>query len=342
MDNERETDALLTAGREILRAEAAAIAAVAGQLDRRLADAIRLIYDRTRDGTEGAGGGTVVLSGIGKSGLVGQRISASFASTGTPSHFLHPVEALHGDLGRVRRADVALLLSYSGETDELVRLLDLLKRQGVPILAITASQTSTLGKNADITMELGRIEEVCPHGLAPTTSVNCISAVGDALVLGVMSLRQFSKEEFAAFHPGGSLGRRLLRVDQVMEFRAGDNFFPVPEALTVGDVLARDPQSGRRAGAVVVVDGAGALAGVFTDGDLRRLLKSTPPPALLGTPIGQIMTRNPKRIGQDALASEALALLNKYRIDELPVVDAAGRPVGLIDVQDLVRLRVVE
>ncbi len=281
-----------------------------------------------------------MVSGVGKSGLVGQRISASFASTGTPSHFLHPVEALHGDLGRVRRNDVALLLSYSGETDELVRLLDFLKRQQVLVVAITSSRQSTLGRLADITIELGRIEEVCPHGLAPTTSVNCISAVGDALVLGVMSLRRFSKEEFAEFHPGGTLGRKLLKVHQVMEFKVGENFVPLSETLTVREILDRDQTTGRRAGAVVLVDDAGVLTGVFTDGDLRRHLKTNA--GLMGERMGALMTRNPKRVHKEALASEALALLNRYRIDELPVVDDGGRPVGLIDVQDLVRLRIVE
>jgi arabinose-5-phosphate isomerase len=333
-------DTLLAGAREVVQSEAASIASVGQALTAEVGKAIALIHEKTREGTEGAG--AVVLSGIGKSGLVGQRISASFASTGTPSHFLHPVEALHGDLGRVRRNDVALLLSYSGETDELVRLLDHLKRQEVPVVAITSSRESTLGRLADIPISIGRIEEVCPHGLAPTTSVNCISAVGDALVLGVMSLRHFSREEFAAFHPGGSLGRKLLKVGQVMEFRVGDNFAAVGETLTLRQVLSTDPATGRRAGAVVIVDSAGLLSGVFTDGDLRRHLRGTPPAQLLDMPVGSIMTRNPKRIHQDALASEALGLLNRYRIDELPVVDDAGRPVGLIDVQDLVRLRIVE
>jgi arabinose-5-phosphate isomerase len=271
---------------------------------------------------------------------VALRISASFASTGTPSHHLNPLDAMHGDLGRLRRHDVALLLSYSGETEELIRLLDFLKRQQVPIVAVTSSRESTLGKFADITIELGRIEEVCPHGMAPTTTVNCLSAVGDALVLGVMSLRKFSREEFAAFHPGGSLGRRLIKVSQVMEFKVGENLETIPESMAVRDVLARDPATGRRAGAVVIVNADGTLAGVFTDGDLRRRIRSDT--AFLDKPIGSVMTRNPKRVHVEALASEALALMNQYRIDELPVVDEAGKAVGLIDVQDLVRWRVVE
>jgi arabinose-5-phosphate isomerase len=282
----------------------------------------------------------VVATGVGKAGLVAQRISASFASTGTPSHFLSPLDALHGDLGRVRRSDVALLLSYSGETDELTRLLDFLKRQQVAMVAVTSSRESTLGKFADITIELGRIEEVCPHGLAPTTTVNCLSAVGDALVLGVMSLRKFSREDFAAFHPGGSLGRRLIKVAQVMEFKVGENLELISESLTVREVIAKDPVSGRRAGAVVIVDAGGKLAGVFTDGDLRRRLRADA--SLLDKPLGAVMTRNPKHTHINALASEALALMNQYRIDELPVVDDGGKPVGLVDVQDLVRWRIAE
>jgi len=330
---------LLVAARDVVRSEAASITSVAEKLDAATAQAIRLIFDKTDDARDRHG--LVAVTGVGKAGLVGQRISASFASTGTPSHFLNPVDALHGDLGRVRRNDVALLLSYSGETDELVRLLDFLKRQQVAMVAITSSRTSTLGKFADITVELGKIEEVCPHGLAPTTTVNCISAVGDALVLGVMSLRRFSREDFGAFHPGGSLGRKLVKVSQVMEFKVGENLEPVPETMPLRQVLAKDPATGRRAGAVIIVGSAGTLAGVFTDGDLRRRLR-TGDASLLDQPIGSLMTRNPKHIREDALASEALAILNQYRIDELPVINAGGRPVGLIDVQDLVRLRIVE
>lgn len=333
---DRDPAALLTAAREILRSESASIAAVADKLDHAITRAMTTILDRTGEDTHG----TLVISGVGKAGLVGQRISASFASTGTASHFLHPVEALHGDLGRVRRSDVVLLLSYSGESEEVLRLLDLIKRIAVPIIAITSSRTNSLGRLADITIELGTIEEVCPHGLAPTTTVNCISAVGDALVLGVMSLRKFTKEDFAASHPSGALGRKLLKVHQVMEFKVGENFSALPEDLLVRTALDRDTPTGRRAGAIVLVDAAGQLSGVFTDGDLRRKLKTLP--NLLDLPIQQVMTRHPKRIGQNALASEAMAILNQHRIDELPVIDEQDRPVGLIDVQDLVRLRIVE
>jgi len=340
---------LLAAARDVLRSESASIAAVADKLDTAVAAAITLIHQRTNEPSPNhlitvppPLPGHLVTSGVGKSGLVAQRLSASFASTGTPSHFLHPVEALHGDLGRVRRNDTALLLSYSGESAELIQLLDSLKRRQIPLIAITATRKSTLGQLADITIELGPIEEVCPHGLAPTTTVNCISAVGDALVLGVMSLRHFSKEDFAAFHPAGSLGRKLLKVGQVMEFKIGDNFTPLPETLTLQEILNRDPVKGRRAGAVVLINAKDELSGVFTDGDLRRHLKNIPSPDLLAAPISNLMTKNPKHIHHEALASEALALLNQYRIDELPVIDDAHRPIGLIDVQDLVRLRIVD
>jgi arabinose-5-phosphate isomerase len=334
---------LLAAAREVVRSEAASIASVADKLDQATTHAIRLIFDKTDDSRDRHG--LVAVTGVGKAGLVGQRISASFASTGTPSHFLNPVDALHGDLGRVRRNDVALILSYSGETDELVRLLDFLKRQQVAMVAITGSRGSTLGKFADITVELGKIEEVCPHGLAPTTTVNCISAVGDALVLGVMSLRKFSREDFGAFHPGGSLGRKLVKVHEAMSFRIGENFTVIPDASSVRDALGRDTTSGtgRRAGALILVDATGKLSGVFTNADLRRkLLAHANPGSLLESPIADLMTRNPKRIHRDALASEALAMLKQHRILDLPVVDAEGRPVGMIDAQDLVSLRIVE
>ena len=327
---------LLADAQNVVRSEASTLMRVADRLTRSLPTAIELIYR----GTQPDCPGTVVVSGVGKSGLAGQRISASFASTGTPSHFLHPVEALHGDLGRVRRSDVVLLLSYGGETDELTRLMDQLKRVGVSTIAITSRADSTLGKLVDICIELGDIEEACPLRLAPTTSITCMNAVGDALVLGVMSLRNFSAEDFAAFHPAGSLGRRLLRVRDVMSFKMGENLAVVPHSATLRQALTGEELPGRRAGAMIIVDQAGVLAGIFTDGDLRRRLRQTA--NVLDATMATLMTANPKRISADALASEALALMNAHRIDELPVVDEAGRPVGLIDVQDVVSLRIVE
>ncbi len=320
----------------MVRSEAATLMQVADRLDQSLPAAIELIYHRT--GTRSSG--TVVISGVGKSGLAGQRISASFASTGTPSYFLHPVEALHGDLGRVRPTDVALLLSYGGETDELTKLMDHLKRVGVPTITITSRCDSTLGKVSDICIALGAIEEACPLRLAPTSSITCMNALGDALVLGVMSMRKFSAEDFAAFHPAGSLGRKLLRVREVMSFKMGENLAVAQESTTLRQAMAAEDLPGRRAGAMIVVNAKGLLAGIFTDGDLRRRLRQSN--NVLDKPMAEVMTANPKRIDADALASEALALMNKHRIDELPVVNAKGQPVGLIDVQDIVSLRIVE
>ncbi len=331
----RKTTDLLAAARQVIASESASLRIIADRLDSRIALAMQAIYGQT--GLESPG--VLVISGLGKSGLAGQRISASFASTGTPSHFLHPVEALHGDLGRVRRQDIALFLSHGGETDELLQLGNQLKAMGVKIICITARQSSSLGKLAEICIEMGSIEEACPLQLAPTTSITCMNAIGDALVLGVMSLRKFSAEDFAAFHPAGSLGRKLLKVSEVMGFRTGENFYPVSAAWTLRQALAMDHTGGRRPGAIVLVDNQNRLTGIFTDGDLRRgiMLDST----LLDKPLHAVMTVNPRCIRSDALASEAMALLNQYRIDELPVVDARRRPVGLVDVLDLVPLRMI-
>jgi arabinose-5-phosphate isomerase len=334
--NAAEQTDLVADAREVLLSEAKALKDVAGRLDENFSRAVELILSRTGPESPGA----LVVTGVGKSGLTGTRLSASFASTGTPSHFLHPVEAVHGDLGRVRRGDVVLLLSYGGESDELLRLADALKRMDVPIIAITGKKNSSLAKLADICIDMGAIEEACPLKLAPTTTVTCMSAVGNALVIGVMSSRNFSVEEYAIYHPAGSLGRKLLKVSQAMEFRVGVNFTPLPDSLSVREVLARDKTAGRRAGAIVLINGEGKLSGVFTDGDLRRKVESTID--FLDRPIVEMMTKNPKHIAAEALASEAMAIMNKHRIDELPVVDEAGKPVGLIDVQDLVRLRIAE
>jgi len=327
---------LLSEARQVVRSEAAGLTQVADRLDESIVRAMELIFQRTGPELPGA----VVVSGIGKSGLAGQRVSASFAGTGTPSHFLHPVEALHGDLGRVRRDDILLLLSYGGESDELIRLLDQIKRMATPTIAIIGNRQTTIGRLADICIELGDIQEACPLRLAPSTTLACMNAVADALVLGVMSLRNFSSEDFAAFHPAGSLGRKLLRVRELMSFKIGENLSVIPVGVSVREALSKDQTQGRRAGAMLLVDQSGALKGIFTDADLRRRLAQTPD--LLSKPIESVMTVDPKCIDQDALASDALALMNRHRIDELPVVDGQKRPVGLIDVQDLVALRIVE
>jgi len=326
---------LLSDARQVVLSEANALQELGGRLDGAVPQAIDLILSRTGPDLPGL----LVVTGIGKSGLAGQRISASFASTGTPSHFLHPVEALHGDLGRVRRGDVMLMLSYGGETEELLKLTDSVKRSAVATIAITSSGKSSIGRLADITIELGAIEEACPLRLAPTTSLTCMNAVADALVLGVMAQRHFSAADFAAFHPAGSLGRKLMRVSEIMSFRVGENLVVVDESQTLRQALSTEHSAGRRAGALIIVNQQGQLSGILTDADIRRGIAANE--AILNVPLVGIMTRNPKSIEPDRLASEALELMNRYRIDELPVVDSSARPVGMIDVQDLVSSRIV-
>ena len=313
-------------GREILKIEAGAVLALADRLGSEFDDAVNAII---------AGKGHLVVTGMGKAGLVAQKISATFASTGTPSIFLHPAEAYHGDLGRVLGADVVLAISNSGETEEVVRLLPSIKQIGARVVAITASKSSTLGRTADIVIELGRIEEACPLKLAPSATTTAILALGDALALCVLEARGFDKEQFAQFHPGGDLGRKLLKVSDVM--RTGDRNPAVREETTLTDAIAIITRA--RAGAVTIVDGAGKLTGIFTDGDLRRTMSKDP--RLITSRIAEVMTRKPRTIGPDRLASEALKILHEKKIDELPVVNDQGEPVGMVDVQDLLDVGVV-
>ena len=320
----------LELARKVLTTEAACISAMADRIDERFGSAAVAVF-----GCEGA----VILTGIGKAGVIARKISATLASTGTPSIFLHPVEALHGDLGRVRGDDIVIALSHSGGTEEILRLVDHLKARGARLIALTALETSPLADFADIALCYGDVDEACPLGLAPSASTSCMLALGDALALTVMKMRQFSPDEFAAFHPGGDLGRRLMKVEEALPAGATDHLPAADETLTVREVLANAERIGRRAGAVLLVDGEGRLSGIFTDADLRRQLVADADGELMGRPIAEVMHRDPKRIQVGELASEAMAILNRHRIDELPVVDEQGRPVGLLDVQDLVGLK---
>ena len=322
----------LELARRALKAEGEAISALADQIGPPFAEAARMIF---------ACGGTVILTGIGKAGLIGRKISATLASTGTQSIFLHPVEALHGDIGRARRGDVCIALSHSGRTLELIRLLDHLKTRGAKVIALTGTGESPLGRNADVTISYGQVEEACPLGLAPTVSTSCMLALGDALAVAVMKMRAFSPEDFAAYHPAGELGLKLLKVEEAMKFRRGEQLALVSDSLTLGEALKEAENVPRRTGAMLLVDADGRLSGILTDADIRRLLVTRPGGELLSEPVGDLMTRNPKRIHLGELASEAVAILNKHRIDELPVVDADGRPVGVIDVQDLLGIKTV-
>lgn len=316
----------------MIEAEAAAIRTVAVAIDESFQRAVRLIL---------ACGGSVLTSGVGKAGHIARKLSATLASTGTPSHFLSATDAVHGDLGSIRRGDIVLILSASGESDEILRLLNLVKKLDHPVIAMTSSASSGLGRAADIVLAFGKVEEACPLGLAPSASTTAMMALGDALALTVMKLRDFSAEDFALFHPAGQIGRKLIRVGEAMTFRRGENLPVASDQLTVAQVLHEVSNIKRRSGAVVLTDAAGKLSGLFADSDLRRLITDDDGSAL-SRPISTVMTRSPKRISENALASEAMAILRQYRIDELPVVDDQNRPVGLIDVQDLVVLRMLD
>ena len=316
----------LERAREVLRTEARAILGVADRLGEEFGRAIAMILECR---------GHLVVTGMGKAGLVGQKISATFASTGTPSIFLHPAEAYHGDLGRVLKEDLVLALSYSGETDELVRLLPPIRQIGARVVAVTAGRASTLGRNADLVLELGKIEEACPLGLAPSATTAAILSVGDALAFCVLEARGFDKEKFALYHPGGELGRRLMKVSEVM--RTGERNPVVAEDTPLVEAIARITKA--RAGAVVVVGGTGKLAGIFTDGDFRRVMGRDP--SLISCRIRDVMTRTPVTISPDRLASEALKILREKKIDEIPVVNERGEPLGMLDVQDLLEVGIV-
>jgi arabinose-5-phosphate isomerase len=309
--------------RQVLAIEADAIRRLIPRIGRSFERSVALVL---------ACKGRVVVTGMGKAGLIGQKVSATLASTGTPSHWVHPAEAIHGDLGRVTREDVLLAFSYSGETEEVTRLLPVIKRIGARLISVTGVLTSTLAKHSDVALDVQVRKEACTLNLAPTSSTTAMLAMGDALAVVVAERKGFKPSDFALLHPGGVLGRRLLlRVADLM--RTGAAHPIVRESAKVKDVLLRITRA--RAGSASVVNGLGRLAGIFTDGDLRRHLKSGED--LLQRRVGELMTRKPKTVAAERLAAEGLQLLREYHIDELVVVDGRGRPVGLLDVQDLLK-----
>lgn len=314
--------------RIIIEREADALRLVAGRLDDSFARAVELVL---------ALPGRVVTSGMGKAGLVAQKISNTFASTGTPSLYLHPAEAVHGDLGRVTKGDLLLALSKSGETEEVLRLLAPVRAQGATVLAVTQSKASTLGKHSDLVLELGPIEEVGPWQLAPSASTTAMLALGDALALVVQAGRNFGPEDFARYHPGGDLGRRLMKVEELM--RTGDRNPRVASGATVLQAIEVMTRTPGRPGAASIVSEHGLLLGFFTDGDLRRLLQRGQD-NVARLLIDEVMTRSPRAIAPHMFALEALALLHQHRVDQMPVVDQSGRLLGLLDVQDLLDLKI--
>jgi arabinose-5-phosphate isomerase len=280
--------------------------------------------------------GRAVVTGMGKAGIIGQKLSATLSSTGSPSLFLHSAEAIHGDLGRVTKDDVVIILSNSGETDEIKKLLPLLKKIGAKIIAITGNTKSLLSRYADATLNTSVKKEACPLGLAPTASTTAMLAMSDALAVCLLDLRGFKEKDFAFYHPGGLLGRKLLlKVEDIM--RTGQANPVVRLETKISEVLFRITKA--RAGSASIVNKKGKLVGIFTDGDLRRHLEKDP--NLARRKIEDAMTKNPITVSMQMLAVEAARILQEKKIDELPVVDKNKRPVGLLDIQDLLKAGLV-
>lgn len=320
-----DIDALREA-REIVAHEGRSLLEVSRRLDAAFCAAVELLASCR---------GSVVVSGVGKAGLIGQKIAATLSSTGTRAFFLHPTEALHGDLGCLGADDVLLILSNSGETEEILRILPWIRTLGLPIVAVTAHPRSALAEQAQVAVVYGRLEEAGLHGLPPTTTTTAMLAIGDALALVVAQRKGFSPQQFGRLHPGGSLGRRLTPVVEVM--RQGADLRIALQTLTVREVLVRDHRPGRRTGAVMLVDEAGILRGLFTDSDLARLLERRRDEQL-DRPIAEVMTQQPTTIPRQAILEEAIQVLTSRRLSELPVIDEAQRPIGLIDITDVIGL----
>lgn len=284
-------------------------------------------------------GGLVVVTGVGKSLHVAEKMSAVFASTGTRSIVLNPVQAMHGDLGMTSPRDMLVALSFSGESDEIVKLLPAIRRHGLKIVAVTGNPESTLGRMSDIALPVPCGAEACPFGMAPTNSATATMAMGDALAMAMVEARKFTVEEYAGNHPAGAIGRALtLKVGDVM--RKGECFARVLPESTVLETLMSMTRA--KSGCAVVADGQGVLKGVFTDGDFRRLISgAADPSAVLSAPVSKHMTASPMSIGMSAYAAEILKVFEKMQIDDLPVVDADGRAIGLVDIQDLPKMKVI-
>jgi len=319
---------IMEKGREVLRIEAQSVAALERRIGEDFVRAVRMIFSCR---------GRTIVTGVGKSGAISRKIVATLNSTGTLSMFMHPADAVHGDLGMLRKEDVLLCLSKSGDTEELQNLLPLVKRVGVPVIAMVGSVRSRLAESADIVLDVSVDEEACPHDLAPTSSTTAALAMGDAMAMALLHLRNFTPEDFAFYHPGGTIGKRLLA--KVSELMAGGEQVP----KVGGEVPVRDAIleiSSKRLGATCVLDGEGRLAGIITDGDLRRILEKTTD--LTGYTAAMAMTKNPKTISVDQLAVAALRVMEAHNITQLVVVDGTHRPVGVVHLHDLVKAGITD
>ena len=315
---------------DIIKQESQALSRLSKTVPDGLSDAVNLILNCQ---------GAVIVTGMGKAGLIGQKVSASLASTGTRSHFLHPAEAVHGDLGRVGPDDVMLMLSNSGETTEIVTLLPSLQKLGVKIISMMSQLSCTLARNSTVALDYGRLPEACALGLAPTTSTTMMMALGDALVLTLANLRQFRAIDFAKFHPGGSLGKKLSTVNDIM--RPIEQCRVANEAKTVREVYIESATGHRRVGVILLTDDDGKLTGLFTDSDLGRILESGDD-SRLSQPISEVMTRKPFTVRSKSRTQIAVEILAAQNISELPVVNSNGCPIGILDITDVVNLFPVE
>jgi arabinose-5-phosphate isomerase len=320
----------LALARQVFDIEIAALRAVRSQLDDAFDQAVASSVATLRQR------GKLIVVGIGKSGNVGKKIAATLTSTGSTSVVLNPVDALHGDLGIVNDGDLVLALSYSGESEELLKLLPALKRFSVKIIAFTAAPKSALARHSDLVLNVRVPKEACPFNLAPTSSTTAMVVMGDALAMAILQARGFKQHDFAKFHPSGAIGRSMLaRVSDIM--RTGPRNAVAAQGVTVKDALVVMTQA--KSGSLSITDSRGKLVGVFTDGDFRRHFADTGD--LLNRPLSEVMTRNPVSVREDALAAEALKIFNERNIDDLIVVDSRRQPVGLVDSQDLPKLKLM-
>ncbi len=321
------TGSALELARQVLAIEADAVRALIARLDERFLAAVSLIL---------ACRGRVIVSGIGKSGHIARKIASTLSSTGTPAYFVHPAEASHGDLGMIQRDDVFIGISYSGESGELLQILPLVRRQGAKLIAITGSAKSSLALEADIFLDAGVAQEACPHNLAPTASTTAALALGDALAVALLDARGFSADDFARSHPGGALGRRLLtHVSDVM--RGGADVPKVTEQATLRQAMLEMTRG--RIGMTAVLDASGRVSGIFTDGDLRRALATIAD--ISATRVAQVMSSGPRTIRPEALAAEAVQIMETHKVNQLLVVDGRGELVGALNMHDLFRAKVI-
>ncbi len=310
----------LKTARNVIRTEIDALALVHKKINKDFNKAINLILSSN---------GRVIVTGMGKPGLIGRKISATLASLGTPSLFLHPAEAIHGDLGMVLKGDTVIAISNSGESEEIIKLVPLIKKIGAKLIAVTGNKKSTLARYSDVILDAGVSREACPMNLAPTASTTAALALGDAIAIALLKAKDFKIEDYAFYHPGGTLGRQLLKVKDIM--RTGNKLAVARENELIKNVLLKITRA--RAGCASIVNARGKMVGLFTDGDLRKNIEKTPD--IINREVKLYMTMNPTVIYEDKLAMEALRIIKERKFDEIPVVNKNGKPVGLIDEKDL-------